>query len=75
MLVGQTPRLRFLDDDNDGDDDDDDNNDNDEKQIHICFYWEVTAEVKTVVAPSINRCCRPQNCSSKSEIQQLALQF
>ena len=32
-------------------------------------------EVKTDVAPSINRCCRPQNCSSESEIQQMALQF
>ena len=30
---------------------------------------------KTDVAPSINRCCRPQNCSSESEIQQMALQF
>ena len=31
--------------------------------------------VKTDVAPSINCCCRPQNCSSESEIQQMALQF
>ena len=40
---------------------------------HICFhlrFW-----VKTDVAPSINRCCSPQNCSSESEIQQMALQF
>ena len=32
-------------------------------------------EVKTDVAPSINHCCRPQNCSSESEIQQMALRF
>ena len=31
--------------------------------------------VKTDVAPSINCCCRPRNCSSESEIQQMALQF
>ena len=35
----------------------------------------MTAEVKTDVAPSINCSYRPQNCSSESEIQQMALQF
>ena len=40
---------------------------------HICLLLKM--EVKTDVAPSINRCCRPQNCSSESEIQQMALQF
>ena len=40
---------------------------------HICLLLKM--EVKTDVAPSINRWCRPQNCSSESEIQQMALQF
>ena len=38
------------------------------------LFWPQQS-VKTDVAPSINRCCRPQNCSSESEIQQMALQF
>ena len=37
--------------------------------------WRTLLAVKTDVAPSINPCCRPQNCSSDSEIQQMALQF
>ena len=38
------------------------------------LFWPQQS-VKTDVAPSINCCCRPQNCSSESEIQQMALQF
>ena len=40
---------------------------------HICLLLKM--EVKTDVAPSVNHCCFPQNCSSESEIQQMALQF
>ena len=40
------------------------------------MYWPLPPfSVKTEVAPSVNRCCRPQNCSSESGIQQMALQF
>ena len=40
---------------------------------HICFHWLLRS--KQMVAPSINCSYRPQNCSSESEIQQMALQF
>ena len=38
------------------------------------LFWPQQS-VKTDVAPSINCSYRPQNCSSESELQQMALQF